>query len=145
MFNQTIRKVMEPNRFLTATPEQSVDDACRLMKTRNVGAVLVIAAGRLLGIFTERDAVFRVIAQGLDPAKTMLRGVMTAEPISLDPEKSYGHALLLMHENGFRHVPVIENGCPIGIISSRNAMDPDLEEFVWEQRRREHYQQGRSA
>jgi predicted transcriptional regulator len=44
-----------------------------------------------------------------------------------------------MQENGFRHVPVVENGKPIGIISSRNAMDPDLEEFVFEERRREHH------
>ncbi len=142
MFNQTIKKVMEPNKFLTATPDQTVDDASRMMKTRNVGAVLIIADGNLIGIFTERDAVFRVIALGLDPVKTLLRDVMTPDPITLDPEKTYGHALVLMHENGFRHIPVVENGRAIGVVSSRNAMDPDLEEFVWEERRRTHYRQG---
>ncbi len=59
--------------------------------------------------------------------------------MTLSPDKTYGHALLLMHDNGFRHMPVVENGRPIGIVSSRNAMDPDLEEFVWEERRREYY------
>jgi CBS domain-containing protein len=92
-----------------------------------------------MGIFTERDAVFRVIAKGLDPTTTRLADVMTVEPITLSPEKSYGHALLLMQENGFRHVPVVQNGVPIGIISSRNAMDPEMEQFVWEERRRVHY------
>jgi CBS domain-containing protein len=64
---------------------------------------------------------------------------MTAAPKTLGPGKSYGHALLLMQENGFRHMPVVENGRAVGIISSRNAMDPDLEEFVSDERRREHY------
>ena len=139
MFSQTIKNVMDPNRFLTAAPDQTVSDAASMMQTRNVGAVLVIADGKLMGIFTERDAVFRVIAKGLDPTTTRLAGVMTVEPITLSPEKSYGHALLLMQENGFRHVPVVQNGVPIGIISSRNAMDPEMEQFVWEERRRAHY------
>ncbi|MCX7249542.1 MAG: CBS domain-containing protein [Burkholderiales bacterium] len=139
MFSQTIKNVMDPNRFLTAAPDQTVSDASSMMQTRNVGAVLVIADGKLMGIFTERDAVFRVIAKGLDPTTTRLAGVMTVEPITLSPEKSYGHALLLMQENGFRHVPVVQNGVPIGIISSRNAMDPEMEQFVWEERRRVHY------
>jgi CBS domain-containing protein len=139
MFSQTIKNVMDPNRFLTAAPDQTVSDASSMMQTRNVGAVLVIADGKLMGIFTERDAVFRVIAKGLDPTTTRLADVMTVEPITLSPEKSYGHALLLMHENGFRHLPVVQNGVPIGIISSRNAMDPEMEQFVWEERRRVHY------
>jgi CBS domain-containing protein len=139
MFSQTIKNVMDPNRFLTAAPDQTVSDASSMMQTRNVGAVLVIADGKLMGIFTERDAVFRVIAKGLDPTTTRLADVMTVEPITLSPEKSYGHALLLMQENGFRHVPVVQNGVPIGIISSRNAMDPEMEQFVWEERRRAHY------
>ncbi len=139
MFSQTIKNVMDPDRFLTAAPDQTVSDASIMMQTRNVGAVLVIADGRLMGIFTERDAVFRVLARGLDPTTTQLADVMTVEPITLSPEKSYGHALLLMHENGFRHVPVVQNRVPIGIISSRNAMDPEMEQFVWEERRRAHY------
>ena len=60
------------------------------------------------------------------------------EPQTVDPDKSFGYALLMMHEQGFRHVPVIENGKPIGIVSSRNALDPDLEEFVSEAQRRKH-------
>ncbi len=142
MFSQSIRNVIEPKKFLTATADETVSNACRLMQTRNVGAVLVTGDGCLIGIFTERDAVFRVTAQGLDPKTTPLQEVMTAQPITIGPEKSYGHAMLLMHENGFRHLPVIENEGLIGIISSRNAMDPALEEFVWEERRREHYRQG---
>ena len=139
MFDQPIRNLMEQKKFLTAPPETTVSLAAKLMAGKNVGAILVVENDRLLGIFSERDAVFRVIAQGRDAKTTLLTEVMTAAPKTLEPGKSYGHALLLMQENGFRHVPVIENGRPIGIISSRNAMDPDLEEFVFEERRREHH------
>ena len=139
MFDRSIKSIMEPEKFLTAPPDTTVSQATRLMAGRNTGAVLVVEDGGLVGIFTERDVVFRVIAQGLDPETTVVQAVMTRSPLSLDPSRTYGHALLLMQENGFRHVPVVENGRPIGIISSRNAMDPDLEEFVSEQRRREHH------
>lgn len=139
MFDQPIRNLMERKKFLSASPETSVSQAATLMVKNNVGAVLVVLGERLIGIFTERDALFRVIAQGLDPELTPLSEVMTRDPKTLEPGSSYGHALWLMQENGFRHVPVVENDHPIGIILSRNPMDPDLEEFVSEQRRRLHY------
>ena len=138
MFNQPIRDLMEQRNFLTALPGTTVSNAARLMAERKVGAVMVVENEQLLGIFTERDAVFRVLALGRDPEATRLTDVMTPEPKTMDPDKTYGHALLLMQENGFRHVPVIEGGRPVGIVSSRNALDPDLEEFTSEERRREH-------
>jgi CBS domain-containing protein len=139
MFDQPIRAIMEQQKFIVAPPQTTVSDAARTMAERNVGAILIVENNHLTGIFSERDAVFRVIAKGLDPKATPLVDVMTKAPKTLEPGKSYGHALVLMQENGFRHVPVVENGRPIGIISSRNAMDPDLEEFVFEARRREHH------
>lgn len=139
MFDLPIRSVMERKKFITAAPDKTVSQAARLMATKDAGAVLVVEGDQLIGIFTERDVVFRVIALGLDPKETLLREVMTADPKTLGPTQSYGHALVIMQENGFRHVPVVEEGQAIGIISSRNAMDPDLEEFVADQRRREHY------
>lgn len=139
MFDLPIRSVMERKKFIKAAPDTSVSQAARLMATKDAGAVLVVEDDQLIGIFTERDVVFRVIAQGLDPKETYLRQVMTADPKTLGPNQCYGHALVIMQENGFRHVPVVEENLPIGIISSRNAMDPDLEEFVADQRRREHY------
>jgi CBS domain-containing protein len=138
MFSQRIRSVMERKKLLTAPPETTVSQAAKLMAKKNVGAVMVVENELLIGIFTERDAVFRVIAQGRDTQTTQLAAVMTVAPQTVDPDKSFGYALLMMHENGFRHVPVIENGKPIGIVSSRNALDPDLEEFVAEAQRRKH-------
>ncbi len=139
MFDLPIRRVMERKKFITAASGKSVSQAARLMASKDAGAVLVLEVDQLIGIFTERDVVFRVIALGLDPKTTLLREVMTSNPKTLSPTQSYGHALVIMQENGFRHVPVVEEGRPIGIVSSRNAMDPDLEEFVADQRRREHF------
>lgn len=138
MFSQRIRSVMERKKLLTAPPGTTVSDAAKLMAKKNVGAVMVVEDERLVGIFTERDAVFRVIAKGRDTRTTLLEEVMTASPQTVDPDKSFGYALLMMHENGFRHVPVIENGKPIGIVSSRNALDPEMEDFVAEAQRRKH-------
>ena len=138
MFSQRIRSVMERKKLLTAPPETTVSQAAKLMAKKNVGAVMVVENELLIGIFTERDAVFRVMAQGLDAKTTRLADVMTPAPQTVDPDKTFGYALLMMHENGFRHVPVIEGGKPIGIVSSRNALDPDLEEFVAEAQRRKH-------
>ena len=85
--------------------------------------------------------MFRVLAKGLDAPATLLRQVMTPNPATLAPNTTYGHALLLMHERGFRHVPVVEGSRVLGIVAARNAMDPQLEEFVSEARRREHYRE----
>jgi CBS domain-containing protein len=138
MFSQRIKSVMDRSKVLTASPETSVVDAAKLMEQKSVSAVLVISQEKLVGIFTERDAVFRVIARGMDVRTTPLGDVMTPSPVTVTPEKSFGYALLLMHENGFRHVPVVVDGMPVGIVSARSALDPDLEEFVSEEQRRRH-------
>jgi len=136
MFDQRIRSVMERKKLLKAPPETSVCEAAKLMARRKAGAVLIVEHKRLVGIFTERDAVFRVMARGRDAQTTRLADVMTPAPQTLTPDASFGHALLVMHENGFRHIPVVENGEPIGMVTSRMALDPDLEEFISEAQRR---------
>ena len=136
---RTLRTIVAGRPALVVTRSSTVTEAARQMKQRNVGSALVVDGTRLVGIFTERDVVFRVIARDLDPAATPLEAVMTPSPRTLEPNRTYGHALLLMQENGFRRVPVVQEGRLLGIVSSRNAMDPELEEFVSEQRRREHH------
>jgi CBS domain-containing protein len=136
MFSEPIKNVMEHNKVVSAPPDLSVEAAARLMAERQVGAVLVVEQKRLVGIFTERDAVFRVVAKGRDPRATRLAEVMTKEPKTVSPKESFGYAMLVMHENGFRHMPVLENGEPVGVVSARNALDPELEEFESEAQRR---------
>ena len=136
MFYQSVRTLMDPRKLILVPGSMSVREAAKLMKTKHYGAVLVTEGDELLGIFTERDAVFRVIAAALDPETTQLADVMTKEPKTITPDKTFGHAMLMMHEGGFRHVPVIDDGKLVGMVSSRNALDPDLEEFVFEEHRR---------
>jgi CBS domain-containing protein len=136
MFYQTVRTLMDPRKLILVPGSMTVRDAAKLMKSKRYGAVLVTEGDDLLGIFTERDAVFRVIAAGLDPETTPLVDVMTKEPKTITPDKTFGHAMLMMHEGGFRHVPVVDDGKLVGMVSSRNALDPDLEEFVFEEHRR---------
>ena len=142
MFDRSIRSLMEPKKFLAVPLDTTVSEIARLMARKNIGAAIVVENERVVGIFTERDALFRVIAKGRDAKTTLLADVMTAAATTLGPDESYGHALLIMQEKGFRHVPVVEGGRPVGIISSRNAMDPDLEEFTSEVRRREYLRKG---
>ena len=136
MLELPIRSVLEPRKLVLAPPQASVDDAARLMKEAHVGAVLIVEQGRLIGIFTERDAVYRVLAARRDPLLTRLAEVMTRDPVAVSPDETFGYALLLMHDNGFRHAPVVENGRPIGVVSMRHALDPELEEFTAEAQRR---------
>jgi CBS domain-containing protein len=139
MFDRPVRSVMQQEKVLKAAPETLVSNAAKLMAAKNVGAIMVVEDDRLVGIFTERDVVFRVVARGLDADATRLADVMTRAPRTVDPDKPFGYALLVMQENGFRHLPVMQDGKPIGIVSSRSAMDPELEEFVSEAHRRKHF------
>ena len=136
MFSLPVRSILGRHRLVTATPATSVSQAAELMARRQVGAVVVVEDEHLVGIFSERDAVFRVVACGLEPATTPLAAVMTPAPVTIGPERTFGHAMSLMQARGCRHLPVVENGRPIGIVSARNALDPELEDFVCEERRR---------
>ncbi len=138
MFSAPIGSLIEPRKLVVAALDTKVSEAAALMKEGQVGAVLVVEDGRLVGIFTERDAVYRVMAPGRDPRSTLLREVMTPDPLTVAPEETFGYALLLMHEKGFRHAPVVVDGRPIGVVSARHALDPDLEEFAAEAERRKH-------
>ena len=138
MFSVRIRNMMELEKMVTTSSQTSVSDAAQLMASARVGAVMVVDSEKLVGIFTERDAVFRVIAPGLEPRDHEPgRDVMTPSPLTVDPERSFGFALQLMHEHGFRHVPVVENDRPVGIVSARDALDPEMEDFICEAQRRE--------
>jgi CBS domain-containing protein len=133
-----VRTIIEDQKPVTARADTTVAAAARLMKEGRVGALLVISDGRLAGIFTERDALFRVIAEGRDPAATRIAEVMTANPRTIAPDRPFGHALHLMYEGGFRHVPVVADGRPLGVVSARDALGPDIQQFVAELDKRNH-------
>ena len=117
MTNRQMSEILRNQKPLTLPPEASVQEACKHMHARRVGAVLVMdAAGALQGIFTGRDAV-RVLAGAKDPAATPLRQVMTRDPATLPPGCTAIEALRLMRDGGFRHVPVVQGGAVVGVVS----------------------------
>ena len=138
MPHRSVRDVIASQKPLTAPGNTTITAATRLMKKRGIGALMIVEHGRLAGIFTERDAVFRVLAESRDPKKTHVADVMTTQPRTIGPDKAVGHALLMMYEGGFRHVPVVDHGKPVGMISARDALGPELQEFEGELQQREH-------
>lgn len=104
--------------------------AAQKMAAAHIGALLVVDGGKLVGIFTERDALSRVLAKGLDPTTTPVAQVMTAKPLSISPDKPLSHALFIMHDNGFRHMPVVDGEKLAGIVSVRDALGPEMSELV---------------
>jgi CBS domain-containing protein len=122
--------IIEDQAPVTAQGRTSVAEAARLMKQHAIGAVMVVENGKLVGIITERDALFKVMAGGLDAESTPVAEVMTPDPQTVDPDKPFEDALRIMHASSFRHVPVVENGRPVGMVSARDALGPELEAFI---------------
>jgi len=134
---RSLRSIISGQPPATAEKTATVLEAAILMKDKGKGALLVVDGSKLTGIFTERDALFRVIAAGRDAASTTLADVMTPQPQTMHPDEPFIKALRLMHKRGFRHLPVVENGRPLGVISARDALDDDLYELRVELAQRE--------
>jgi CBS domain-containing protein len=133
-----IREVIQNQHLLRAPPTMMVSEAAELMKKEHVGALVVVKQQQLAGIFTERDALFRVLAAHADPDSTPIGEVMTPAPQSISADRPFRHALHMMYEGGFRHVPVVENGEPVGIVSARDALSSELMQFESDVIEREH-------
>jgi CBS domain-containing protein len=134
---RSLRSIIAGQPPAVAPKTATVLEAAILMKEKSKGALLVVDGTKLTGIFTERDALFRVIAAGRDAATTTLADVMTPQPQTMHPDEPFLKALRLMHKRGFRHLPVVENGRPLGVVSARDALDDDLYELRVEMAQRE--------
>jgi CBS domain-containing protein len=115
--------------LLTVEPTTPLTEVAKRMVAKDVGAVLVFDEGKLSGILTERD-VLRAVADGIDEATTLVRDRMTPNPETLDADDTTEHAAVLMIHGGFRHLPVIEAGEVVGVLSIRDLMRVVLEDSV---------------
>jgi len=131
MTARTIRDILEGQGFVTVQADATVTSVAVLMKERSIGAIVVLDGETLVGIFTERDALFRVAAEGLNPNETVVARVMTPDPVTISADKPFTDALEVMHEGQFRHVPVLDSDQLVGMVSSRDAMGPELEQFMY--------------
>ena len=129
MPNRNLQSVVSKRPLVIGSPQMTVLEAAQSMKAKGVGSVVVESDGALVGIFTERDLMNRVVAAELDVATTVLDTVMTRDVVGLESDKPLSHALHLMHQHGFRHVPVLEQGRPVGMVSSRDALGIEWQLF----------------
>jgi CBS domain-containing protein len=118
MTNRKLAEILRRPNPVTLSVDATVQQACRLMRDSRVGAIIVVEDdGRLAGLFTGRDAVTRVLAEALDPATTKLSAVMTVGPDTLKPEARAIEALRMMQDGGYRHLPLVDEGRIVGIVS----------------------------
>lgn len=110
------------------SPEQTVIDAVALMAARRIGAVPVVEAGHLVGIFSERDVVRRVVAAGRPIDKTRIAEVMTPDPVTAGPGDARADAVRKMENVGCRHLPVVQHGAVVDMLSIRDLLFGELEE-----------------
>jgi CBS domain-containing protein len=115
-----------PPRMLR--PTQTVAEAVTLMRHEQVGCVLVCENQHVVGIFTERDLMRRVMATGL-PLTLPLSECMTADPVTVHPKEPIGSAVRRMEEGGYRHLPVVDDGKPVGILSVKRIVHYLVEHF----------------
>lgn len=120
---------LNPTDVRQVTPTQPVAEAVALMREHAIGCVVVCDGGKLVGIFTERDLLRRVLAGGL-PLSTPVAQCMTPNPVTVNPKESVSAAIRRMQQGGYRHLPVIdEGGLPVGVLSVKRIVHYLVEHF----------------
>jgi len=107
---------------------QTVMETVCAMVEHNIGAVPVVHKGKLVGIFSERDLMKRVVAEGRNPGSTCLAEVMTDDPLTINVNEELENCMALMRQHSFRHLPVCHEGQLVGIVSLRDILLHDLDE-----------------
>jgi len=110
--------LQKSGRTQSVAPESTVAEAVEVMNATNVGSVLVMDGARLVGIFTERDVLRRVVGSHMAPEKTRVSEVMTEQLAVMRPTSTVADAMAVVSEKRVRHLPVVEDGRVLGVISA---------------------------
>lgn len=114
-----LSRIFEKNEAIHSVgPDTPVMECVRTMTSEKIGALMVMDGDKLTGIFTERDALNRVLAAGLDPRNTKVCEVMTLDPTCIAPTTTVGEAMELVTKRRFRHLPIVEDGKLLAVVSS---------------------------
>jgi CBS domain-containing protein len=125
---KSVKAILGDQTTVTVERTTSVQDAARVMADHRIGSLGVLEEGRLVGIFTERDVMTRVVAAGLDAANTPVHEVMSSDLIVAGLDESYEDCLTRMQHARVRHLIVLDGGRLAGIVSIRDLMALDLDE-----------------
>ena len=127
---QTVRQLLgnKTPEIHAVTPQAAVIDAIRLMAERRIGALLVMEGARLAGILSERDYARKVVLQGRSSKDTPVRDIMTAEVVTVFPADSAEHCMQVVTDGRIRHLPVIEGGQVVGVVSIGDLVKAVIEE-----------------
>ena len=125
---KTLREIMRPNFLFAVQRNAMVAEAVRTMAANNVGIVAVLDGDTLVGVFSERDVLRRVVDRGLDPARTAVADVMTSDLVVADADDDYQSAMRKMDQANIRHLPVVSGGQLLSMLSIRDLMRVDLED-----------------
>jgi len=123
-----IRPLVEGREVVVATPEMTVTEAARLMSDRRIGALPVVDGARVAGIFTERDALSRVLAAGLNPSAARVGAVMTTSLVVADVSDTHSACMSRMQQAHVRHLLVLDQGRLVGILSVRDLIQVEMRE-----------------
>lgn len=124
----TVLDALRGHELITVEQGQTVLDAVFCMVERNIGAVPVLRRGELVGIFSERDVMKRVMVNALDPRITPVEQVMTPDPLTVPPDETIHDCMVLMKQHGFRHLPVCSEGQLVGFLSLRDLLLYEVDE-----------------
>ena len=116
---RTVGQAVQARALVSVMPADSVAEACATLDRENVGCLAVLEEGRLVGVFSERDVIRRVVVKGRAPEETRVAEVMTADPQTVGRDTSLVIAMDLMTRGGFRHLPVEDDGIVFGMLSMR--------------------------
>jgi CBS domain-containing protein len=122
---KNIGEIIEGHTLFHVPSTASVRDAARTMSEHNIGAIAVLDSGTLVGIFSERDILSRIVAEGRDPDSTPVGSVMTKDIVVAGPSDDINDALQMMHSRNCRHLPVVQGGKLVGMISIRDLLQID--------------------
>ena len=127
---QTVNQLLRAkgSQIFSVEPTDSVLQAIEMMATRHVGALLVMSQGALLGIISERDYARKVILKKRASHDTPVGDIMTSPPLTVTPSDTIHHCMQLMTEHRFRHLPVMESGRVVGILSIGDLVKAVMEE-----------------
>jgi CBS domain-containing protein len=131
----TLRELLKDRKVYSIEAASTVLEAARFMMEHNIGALPVVRNGELAGIFSERDIMNRVVAVGRTPGLTTVSEVMTANPRAVNLDETVDECLFIMHEFGFRHLPIVEGKQLRGLISLRDLVKRQAAELERQNRR----------